>query len=68
MKNTTTKQLHFNIKEELKARKKTKKKLCSEMKVNINYLNQLKDGSPIWKIKMIADYIGCTPSDLLKGI
>ena len=57
-----------NIKQELKARNKNINDLCKVMKVNRNYISMLKDNTPASKIVRIAHAVGCTPSDLFKGI
>ena len=68
MKNNLNSAIKFNIKQELKKQNKTVGKLCKEMRVNINYISQLKDRTPVNKIVDIAHAIGCEPSDLLKGL
>lgn len=58
----------FNIKKELKQRNKSVSWLCKELRANRNYVNQLKEATPINKLKNIADAIGCSLSDLLNGV
>ena len=58
----------FNIKKELKQRNKSIYWLCRELRTNRNYINQLKDRTPISKLKNIADAIGCSLSDLFAGV
>ena len=58
----------FNIKKELKQRNKSILWLCRELRTNRNYVNQLKDRTPISKLKNIADAIGCRLSDLFVGV
>ena len=58
----------FNIKKELKQRNKSVYWLCRELRTNRNYINQLKNRTPISKLKNIADAIGCSLSDLFVGV
>ena len=58
----------FNIKKELKQRNKSIEWICKELRTNRNYINQLKDRTPVSKLKNIADAIGCSLSDLFVGV
>ena len=62
------KSIIFNIKKELKQRNKSVYWLCRELRTNRNYINQLKNRTPISKLKNIADAIGCSLSDLFVGV
>ena len=57
-----------NVKRELKERQSNINKLCRTLGVNRNYINQLRDNTPISKLKRISDAIGCDLSDLLEGV
>ena len=57
-----------NIKIELKERQSNINKLCRTLGVNRNYINQLRDNTPISKLKKIADAIGCNLANLFIGI
>ena len=57
-----------NIKRELKERQSNINKLCRSLGVNRNYISQLKDNTPISKLKKISDAIGCNLSDLFEGL
>ena len=57
-----------NIKRELKERKSNINKLCRTLGMNRNYISQLKDSTPISKLKRISDAIGCNLSDLFVGV
>ena len=57
-----------NIKRELKERKSNINKLCRTLHVNRNYISQLKDNTPVSKLKKISDAIGCNLSDLFEGL
>lgn len=57
-----------NIKRELKERKSNINKLCRTLHVNRNYISQLKDNTPVSKLKKISDAIGCNLSNLFKGL
>lgn len=67
MKNTTIQIIKFNIKTECRHRKIKIKDLCKRMGFTRYYISNLENPS-INTIINIANYIGCTPSDLLKGI
>lgn len=66
--NTIIQQVKFNIEYEIKERKLTTKKVCERLKVDRFYIYRMTDRTPLEKIVKIAEAIGCTPSDLLKGI
>ena len=57
-----------NIKQELKSRNKSIQSFCKGLGVERNYISQLREHTPVSKIIKIAQAIGCTTSDLLKGI
>ena len=57
-----------NIKRELKDRQSNINKLCRTLGVNRNYINQLRDNTPISKLKKISDAIGCDLSNLFVGV
>ena len=53
-----------NIKRELKERQSNINKLCRTLGVNRNYISQLKDNTPVSKLKRISDAIGCDLASL----
>ena len=57
-----------NIKRELKDRQSNINKLCRTLGVNRNYISQLKDNTPVSKLKKISDAIGCDLSNLFDGL
>ena len=57
-----------NIKRELKDRQSNINKLCRTLGVNRNYINQLRDNTPVSKLKKISDAIGCNLSNLFVGV
>ena len=57
-----------NIKRELKERQSNINKLCRTLGVNRNYISQLKDNTPVSKLKRISDAIGCNLSNLFAGL
>ena len=57
-----------NVKRELKERQSSINKLCRTLGVNRNYINQLRDNTPISKLKRISDAIGCNLADLFAGV
>ena len=57
-----------NIKRELKERQSNINKLCRTLGVNRNYISQLKDSTPVSKLKRISDAIGCNLSNLFDGL
>ena len=62
------KQVKNNIKEQLKASNMTTQELCKLMKKDRKYIYRITDEVKLNKIIEIAKYIGCNPSDLLKGL
>ena len=60
--------IKMNIKQELKERKISIKTLCEEMKEDRLFIYRMTDNAPVSKVIKIAHAIGCTTSDLLKGI
>ena len=57
-----------NIKIELRERQSNINKLCRTLGVNRNYINQLRDNTPISKLKKISDAIGCNLVNLFAGV
>ena len=57
-----------NIKIELRERQSSIDKLCRTLGVNRNYINQLRDNTPVSKLKRISEAIGCNLSDLFVGV
>ena len=57
-----------NVKRELKERQNSINKLCRTLGVNRNYINQLRDNTPVSKLKRISDAIGCNLADLFVGV
>ena len=57
-----------NVKRELKERQSSINKLCRTLGVNRNYINQLRDNTPISKLKKISDAIGCNLVNLFAGV
>ena len=57
-----------NIKIELKERQSNINKLCRTLHVNRNYISQLKDNTPVSKLKKISDAIGCDLASLFVGV
>ena len=57
-----------NVKRELKERQSSINKLCRTLGVNRNYINQLRDNTPVSKLKKISDAIGCNLSNLFEGL
>ena len=62
------KQVKNNIKEQLKASNMTTQELCKLMKKDRKYIYRITDEVKLNKIVEIAKYIGCNPSELLKGL
>lgn len=62
------KQVKSNIKEQLKASNMTTQQLCKLMRKDRKYIYRITDEVKLNKIIEIAKYIGCNPSDLLKGL
>ena len=57
-----------NIKTELRERQSNINKLCRTLHVNRNYISQLKDNTPVSKLKKISDAIGCDLVNLFVGV
>ena len=62
------KQVKSNIKEQLKQSNMTIQQLCKIMRKDRKYIYRITDEVKLNKIVEIAQYIGCNPSDLLKGL
>ena len=62
------KQVKNNIKEQLKASNMTTQELCKLMKKDRKYIYRITDEVKLNKIIEISKYIGCEPSELLKGL
>ena len=62
------KQVKQNIKEQLKQSNMTIQQLCKLMRKDRKYIYRITDEVKLNKIVEIAKYIGCNPSDLLKGL
>ena len=65
---TMIKQVKSNIKEQLKQSNITIQELCRLMRKDRKYIYRITDEVKLNKIVEIAQYIGCNPSDLLKGL
>ena len=61
-------QVKQNIKEQLKQSNMTIQELCKLMRKDRRYIYYITDEVKLKKIVEIAKYIGCNPSDLLKGL
>ena len=61
-------QVKQNIKEQLKTSKMTIQELCKLMRKDRKYIYRITDEVKLNKIVEIAKYIGCNPSELLKGL
>ena len=61
-------QVKQNIKEQLKQSNMTIQQLCKIMRKDRKYIYRITDEVKLNKIVEIAQYIGCNPSDLLKGL
>ena len=61
-------QVKINIKEQLRASNMTIQQLCKLMRKDRKYIYRITDEVKLNKIVEIAKYIGCDPSDLLKGL
>ena len=61
-------QIKNNIKAELKRSNMTAQELCTLMHKDRRYIYYITDEVKLKKIVEIAKYIGCTPSELLKGV
>ena len=62
------KQVKQNIKEQLKQSNMTIQELCKLMRKDRKYIYRITDEVKLNKIVEIAKYIGCNPSELLKGL
>ena len=62
------KQVKSNIKEQLKQSNMTIQELCKIMRKDRKYVYRITDEVKLNKIVEIAKYIGCNPSELLKGL
>ena len=65
---TMIEQVKQNIKEQLKTSKMTIQELCKLMRKDRKYIYRITDEVKLNKIIEIAKYIGCNPSELLKGL
>ena len=61
-------QVKQNIKEQLKTSNMTIQELCKLMRKDRRYIYYMTDEVKLNKIIEISKYIGCNPSDLLKGL
>ena len=61
-------QVKINIKEQLIASNMTIQQLCKLMRKDRKYIYRITDEVKLNKIVEIAKYIGCEPSELLKGL
>ena len=61
-------QVKQNIKEQLKTSNMTIQELCKLMRKDRRYIYYMTDEVKLKKIIEIAQYIGCNPSELLKGL
>ena len=61
-------QVKQNIKEQLKQSNMTIQELCKLMRKDRRYIYYITDEVKLNKIVEIAKYIGCNPSELLKGL
>ena len=61
-------QVKINIKEQLKQSNMTIQQLCKLMRKDRKYIYRITDEVKLKQIIEIAQYIGCNPSDLLKGL
>ena len=62
------KQVKSNIKEQLKQSNMTIQELCKIMRKDRKYIYRITEEVKLNKIIEIAQYIGCNPSELLKGL
>ena len=62
------KQVKQNIKEQLKTSNMTIQELCKLMRKDRRYIYYMTDEVKLNKIIEISKYIGCNPSELLKGL
>ena len=61
-------QVKQNIKEQLKTSNMTIQELCKLMRKDRRYIYYMTEEVKLNKIVEIAKYIGCNPSELLKGL
>ena len=61
-------QVKSNIKEQLKRSNMTIQELCKLMRKDRRYIYRITDEVKLNKIIEISKYIGCNPSELLKGL
>ena len=61
-------QVKQNIKEQLKQSNMTTQELCKIMRKDRKYIYRITEEVKLNKIVEMAKYIGCNPSDLLKGL
>ena len=61
-------QVKQNIKEQLKTSNLTTQELCKLMRKDRKYIYRITDEVKLNKIIEISKYIGCNPSELLKGL
>ena len=61
-------QVKSNIKEQLKRSNMTIQELCKLMRKDRRYIYRITDEVKLNKMIEISKYIGCNPSDLLKGL
>ena len=61
-------QVKQNIKEQLKTSNMTILELCKLMRKDRRYIYYMTDEVKLNKIIEISKYIGCNPSELLKGL
>ena len=61
-------QVKQNIKEQLKLSNMTIQELCKIMRKDRKYIYRITEEVKLNKIIEIAKYIGCNPSELLKGL
>ena len=61
-------QVKQNIKEQLKISNMTTQELCRLMRKDRRYIYYITDEVKLNKIIEISKYIGCEPSELLKGL
>ena len=65
---TMIKQVKSNIKEQLKQSNMTIQELCKLMRKDRKYIYRITEEVKLKKIVEISKYIGCNPSELLKGL
>ena len=61
-------QVKSNIKEQLKTSNMTIQELCKLMRKDRRYIYYMTDEVKLNKIIEISKYIGCNPSELIKGL